>query len=1449
MRNKFVLFGLVLTSVIFLHSGTVAASSNRTEWGNRDISYEGSGKAPAYHRSLSGASWYYYTIEKTTSYSDDEMLYVPFEESNTEKIAVPAKTCQSYGGFWALLKNGYEKGSNGETVLSGKPVSAAVLSDVYYKGATWTVTGYTAFKGLSDHQTDPSDGNGSGVSATVFGEMDSVLAAYNFFSNTSAVPQTAKDNLGDLSYFCAGSDLSSIPNVTADFVSFSTVSLSEKYESTPIMNGQSNLSNAFTVPAGSTVSITFHHYIAKRHEQRLGTGSIHYTVEGYTINGQKDSSNEEGDISTDTLTKRMPVDKTNYYVNENEITTEIKDVQINSEVTYCQRINVNDQNSIAYSLSNFSIIDGKESTSSACIVIKPIASTGVSVKSCTQGDDNGGIKSNYMDNSVLGNTAATVGLALNGDLKTTHAAGEPDSISRFARPGDVVQFSYALCFGAHGVKNPSNDKTITVEPGTNNPVINSFAVVVGNGINADRQTSFLFGRANDVLGDMIYVNNVHARNGQLNGKSLYTNYDPSSTINTEYLDLPTGSPEVIFASPDNKEKTAGGEDNYQYYDCDAYSNLGYGRNISTGGYQIPGFQESKEDCQSSLLRKINDDGSFGNNIPSVVGMTISQSLVYKYIAAWPQFLDGANMVASGENLLDFERIRGLPEEYNSAYEFYNRGHRTSSGKGVFGTKDVIKTANVIIPYNFDTNISAEMESKNSNTVYPGEEVTISANVDIIPRSNPLVESSKADNNEYAPYATITPPNTKVELIKLLIPDWVKLDSTYKYPGEDFDGKEYTLQQILNGEGQPFHKQTICNYFRYYFGDDYGECMSEVVKGRSASGGNDGIGNKDSNPAGEEGYYHENLKRVVPDVEAGYKYCTLIGINHGDSHGVPGEDLSVYPYLNDEDEETYEAYSERVDDNGNPIRNKDNPRYAANRYSVNTKAENYVVESWKLSKATCRTITKKPNFQVWNGGVYSGGSITSLVAGKSVNTKLATDKPTDDKEDERRRAASPSYFGSWAEYFVVSKGTVNGFASASALGYTDPFEWSSLDENSQEISHTEHFAAKGIRSNNFCELSHLTISNIDCNDNSAGDYATGGTDDTFLEDYKQRILSHYTRAEASITDPGVILGGRQVEESFTYGEQNGAKYLKVLGNYHIGDYPIVQESGVLVIEVDGRLTIDQNICLGENGICQNGSSSEWKDGYLQNVNELSLDKDNKLSFGDDTFSNIPQVILIAESISIGPEVSQIDAWLITNSRKDNYDGGYINTCSKFENGKTGTNDCWKTLKINGPVITSALLLNRTGGAWPGFSGDVGNPAYDKLAKELEEYIKDPDRRAIFKLAAEKLCELNLTSDCIEKRIDSLAKESFLDSITPDEGENVDESKLPKRRAYEYSRNYSADKKSVAANKAYIRDLTCDGSITPAEIFDLHPLVYYWALAESQKNHQAVITYAQEFAPRY
>lgn len=47
----------------------------------------------------------------------------------------------------------------------------------------------------------------------------------------------------------------------------------------------------------------------------------------------------------------------------------------------------------------------------------------------------------------------------------------------------------------------------------------------------------------------------------------------------------------------------------------------------------------------------------------------------------------------------------------------------------------------------------------------------------------------------------------------------------------------------------------------------------------------------------------------------------------------------------------------------------------------------------------------------------------------------------------------------------------------------------------------------------------------------------------------------------------------------------------------------------------------------------------------------------------------------------------------------------------------------------------------------------------------------------------------------------------------------------------------------------QDLADDGSITPAEIFNLRPDTYYWAYSQAQRYSQAIVTYSRELAPRY
>jgi len=91
----------------------------------------------------------------------------------------------------------------------------------------------------------------------------------------------------------------------------------------------------------------------------------------------------------------------------------------------------------------------------------------------------------------------------------------------------------------------------------------------------------------------------------------------------------------------------------------------------------------------------------------------------------------------------------------------------------------------------------------------------------------------------------------------------------------------------------------------------------------------------------------------------------------------------------------------------------------------------------------------------------------------------------------------------------------------------------------------------------------------------------------------------------------------------------------------------------------------------------------------------------ITYTDDDLSSpldIPQVVIIANNINIRDSVNRVDAWLIAR--------GTTNTCSNFS-GNLTSNKCNDLLRVNGPVITNRLLLNRTAGSNTG--AQSGDPA--------------------------------------------------------------------------------------------------------------------------------------------
>ena len=411
-----------------------------------------------------------------------------------------------------------------------------------------------------------------------------------------------------------------------------------------------------------------------------------------------------------------------------------------------------------------------------------------------------------------------------------------------------------------------------------------------------------------------------------------------------------------------------------------------------------------------------------------------------------------------------------------------------------------------------------------------------------------------------------------------------------------------------------------------------------------------------NPQGRYGgwTYTQVVDRVVPDNPdafsedlVGARYCVAVGISHSDSHGQPG---------------------------GGTVSGMSNP------------------SDWRISGASCRTIAKKPNFQVWNGYMYTNGSIITSQTRKHVNANLGD-------------SADPTgLFGSWDEYYVMAAGEIRGFSSGAGLGYYGKERNTSLGLQGGNSPSAEP-----------CDISKMTISNEGCNDDLGiiGRSNVRKSMDIIIE----RLYSRYT-------NPSSTNGVSVLANGATYVNYNGdlsTSQIKNLSgansalliNTEFGPSYIRQTkssvnsdseqttsnyaSNTLVIYTTGKLTIDTNICTG-SGDCS----------YGNNGASLTLQGRN-----NDWYNNIysiPQVLIIAKKgIDVKENVNQIDAWMVTD--------GTVNTCTEFSVGSGSSEQCTNPLIVNGPVVAKSLLLNRTAGANPGSGiADTSNVLYKNLAND-------------------------------------------------------------------------------------------------------------------------------------
>lgn len=367
--------------------------------------------------------------------------------------------------------------------------------------------------------------------------------------------------------------------------------------------------------------------------------------------------------------------------------------------------------------------------------------------------------------------------------------------------------------------------------------------------------------------------------------------------------------------------------------------------------------------------------------------------------------------------------------------------------------------------------------------------------------------------------------------------------------------------------------------------------------------------------------------AVPDIAVGYKFCVAIGVSHTDSHDMP---------------ERFE-----VSEDGTSMGNTS--------------------PHWHVSGVSCRSIAKKPNFQTWNAGTYTGGNIVTSTSPKAIDAALGDSPHTD------------SIFGSWTEYSLIGgfNARISGLASGAARGY--------LNGNSAD---------------DYCSVSKMSIKNSTCGSDYVG---VSGISNVSVDDLLRQIRTRYT--DSSHSNPGNLI---------QLNNETGASYVYYEGGREINGFALYNETRVY--EVTGDVYIKGNLCYGA-GTCRSGNGSIVIGSANQTVYGLTTSEQGDLASGNGGRSNpgsggiskLPQIIIIADNIYIDQSVTQIDAWLFAyHEDEGNWVGGTVDTCVNGSVPGLDANTCNKTLIINGPVFADNIKLNRTAGAYdgPGSGIDAG-----------------------------------------------------------------------------------------------------------------------------------------------
>ncbi len=883
----------------------------------------------------------------------------------------------------------------------------------------------------------------------------------------------------------------------------------------------------------------------------------------------------------------------------------------------------------------------------------------------------------------------------------------------WARPGDTVQFMIQYCWGVGAVGGTvgNSSSPYAIYPGANARVFGKSVDEVWFSLSATQNAKYLFGENEQVISggtnDLKRIlTNPHIQTiGGASGGAV-----PDSNVDK------TGDYAFTVLSPGQKDSGK--------YACTIYDFSPY---YTSPGYQIPGIAEGS--CPA-----IANNGGVMSDVSNSYGI-ISQTIKYNKATAWQMWRHNETGDCLGctqdppgwVKPIPSKDIPGAIPGYNTLEE-YNANVRSNP----FQTMDAAIGAGVnnwglIVKHEGDT-ANHQRDCDDVRCGCAGWHTLCSASghkccghcekyaptYDCADGSGTCgggCEEYKYDDCYQGCNYSGTSIDGPCECMGKSGPNYVKPTIDYSTGMKDEGEQSSTAKVNVPYNYYTSTKSGINEDDRIYLGEGVtsnfvvsilprsntsvhnGEPYATLHDGRiqavefivSADDNIDAVGGSENTPQDPCAYYQNNLRvisgcntiwsvdpmlnpqgryggwtytqvvdRVVPDNPdafsedlVGARYCVAVGISHSDSHGQPG---------------------------GGTVSGMSNP------------------SDWRISGASCRTIAKKPNFQVWNGYMYTNGSIITSQTRKHVNANLGD-------------SADPTgLFGSWDEYYVMAAGEIRGFSSGAGLGYYGKERNTSLGLQGGNSPSAEP-----------CDISKMTISNEGCNDDLGiiGRSNVRKSMDIIIE----RLYSRYT-------NPSSANGVSVLANGATYVNYNGdlnTSQIKNLSgansalliNTEFGPSYIRQTkssvnsdseqttsnyaSNTLVIYTTGKLTIDTNICTG-SGDCS----------YGNNGASLTLQGRN-----NDWYNNIysiPQVLIIAKKgIDVKENVNQIDAWMVTD--------GTVNTCTEFSVGSGSSEQCTNPLIVNGPVVAKSLLLNRTAGANPGSGiADTNNVLYKNLAND-------------------------------------------------------------------------------------------------------------------------------------